>query len=104
MFCRAICENAPKCAIEKAYSSKTEPKPNQTPELGQNTSVGVIQVQPATHQSKAVVTGLAQGAAAPMVRCGRTSPSSARSHLALAVHSMLGETVACGAFLKYMSN
>ena len=59
MFCRTICENTLKCAINKAYSSKTKAKPNQTTELGQNTSVGAIQAQPATYQSKAVVTGLA---------------------------------------------
>ena len=43
MFCRTICENTLKCAIKKAYSSKIEAKPNQTVELGQNTSVGPIQ-------------------------------------------------------------
>jgi hypothetical protein len=36
--------------------------------------------------------------------CGRTAPIVARAHLALAVHSMLGEAVACGAFQKYMSD
>ena len=43
-------------------------KPNQTSTSGQNTSVGGIQAQPATYQSKAVASGLAQGAGAPMVR------------------------------------
>ena len=33
--------------------------------------------------------------------CGRTAPSSVQPHLAQAVHSMLVEAVACGAFLKY---
>ena len=59
MFCRTICENTPKCAIEKVHLSKIEVKPNQTTELGQNTNVGAIQAQPTTHQSKAVVSGLA---------------------------------------------
>ena len=59
MFCRAIHENTPKCAIVKAHSSKTTSKPIQTPHLGQNTSMGAIQAQPATHQSKAVATRLA---------------------------------------------
>ena len=35
---------------------------------------------------------------------GRTAPSSSRPHVAQAVHSMLGEAVACGTYLKYMSN
>ena len=43
MFCRNKYENSPKYAIKKAYSSKIEAKPNQTAELGQNTSVGAIQ-------------------------------------------------------------
>ena len=42
-------------------------KPNQTSTSGQNTSVGGIQAQPATYQSKAVASALAQGMAAPMV-------------------------------------
>ena len=49
MFCRTICENTPKCAIEKVHLSKIEAKPNQTAELGQNTSVGAIQALPTTH-------------------------------------------------------
>ena len=59
MFCRAIHENAPKCTIEKVYSSKTEAKPNQPTELGPNTSVGAIEAQLATHQSTTVATGMA---------------------------------------------
>ena len=35
--------------------------------------------------------------------CRLTAPSSAQPHLVQVVHSMLGEAVACGAFLKYMS-
>ena len=68
MFCRHKYENSPKYSIKKAHSSKTEAKLNQTSELGQNTSMGAIQAQSGTHQSKAVATGLAQGATTPMVR------------------------------------
>ena len=71
LFYRTTCDNTPKCATEKVHSSKTEAMPNQTSKLGQNTSVGVLQAQPATHQSKAVVSGLTQGAAAPMVQARR---------------------------------
>ena len=50
---------------------------------GSRTTEEAIQAQPATHRSKAVARGVAQGAAAPWVPC--TAPSSARTHLALAV-------------------
>lgn len=49
MFCRHKYENTPKCTIKKVHSSKIEAKPNQTSELGQNTSVGDLQAQPAPH-------------------------------------------------------
>jgi hypothetical protein len=49
MFCRTTRENISKCTIKKAHLSKTKAKPNQKSKLGQNTSGGGTQAQPATH-------------------------------------------------------
>ena len=59
MFCRATRENVPKWRNQEGAFKQNRSKPIQTPHLGQNTSVGAIQAQPATHQSKVVVSGLA---------------------------------------------
>ena len=101
MFCSHKYENSPKCAIKKAYSSKTNAKANQTPTLGQSTSVGAIQAQLGAHTPKVVARHVAEGAATPWVQ-----PHHPQLRLAphsLAVQLMLQEAVACGAFLKYMS-
>ena len=72
----------------KQNTSKAHP----ISEFGPSTSVGAIQAQPTTYQSKAVAGGLA-----------RTAPSSAWPHLPQAVHSMHGEVSCMGALLKYLT-
>ena len=76
-------------------------KHNQIPTLGQNTSVGAIQAQPETHQSKAVVTGLAQGATAPMVRAHYPQLHQAPPFSGSAFNARGGGCMRC--FLKYLS-
>ena len=54
MFCRRKYENSPKCANQKAHSSKIEAKRIQTLDLGQNTIMIGVQVHQEAHTPKAV--------------------------------------------------
>ena len=65
MFCRHKYENLLKYAIKKAHSSRIEAKPNQTSELGQNTSVVGVQVLLEAHLAKEMRGGTNQGMGAP---------------------------------------
>ena len=63
--------------LRRRIQAKQQAKPIQTSDLGQNTTVGAIQAQPKTHQSKAVASGLAQVAVTPQVWAHRPQLSLA---------------------------